>query len=63
MALTSLIVYELLHAESDRGHVLPRPEQVVEKHSVKKPGFAVYGRNVSVHCSGFKTGNSYFLSL
>ncbi|XP_023717946.1 probable tubulin polyglutamylase ttll-15 isoform X2 [Cryptotermes secundus] len=46
VALTSLSVYELRHAESDRGYVLPHPEQVVEKDSVKKPGFAVYGRNV-----------------
>lgn len=55
VALTSLSVYELRHAESDMGHVLPHPEQVVEKHSVKKPGFAVYGRNVSVYCFRFKT--------
>lgn len=63
VALISLSVYELCHAESDRGHVLPHPEQVVEKDSVKKPGFAVYGRNVSVYYFRFKTGNSYLFLM
>jgi hypothetical protein len=46
--LISLNVYEL-HTESEIGHILPRPEEAVEKCSVKKPGFTVYGRNVSVY--------------
>ncbi|GFG31355.1 hypothetical protein Cfor_12923 [Coptotermes formosanus] len=46
MALTALNVYELHNTQSDTGHVLPHPGQVTEKNSVKKPGFAVYGRNV-----------------
>lgn len=48
MALTALNVYELNDTQSDSGQVLPHPGQVTEKISVKKPGFAVYGRNVSV---------------
>jgi hypothetical protein len=49
VALTSLIVYELHHTETDTGNILPHPDQAVEKCSVKKPGFAVYGRNVSLY--------------
>lgn len=49
VALTALNVYLLLHTEADVGHILQQPGQVVEKHSAKKPGFAVYGRNVSVY--------------
>ncbi|XP_021934388.1 tubulin polyglutamylase TTLL6 isoform X2 [Zootermopsis nevadensis] len=42
VAVTALNVYLLRHTEADSGHILPHPE----KNSVKKPGFAVYGRNV-----------------
>ena len=49
VALTALNVYELHNTQSDAGHVLPHPGQVTEKNSVKKPSFAVYGRNVSVY--------------
>jgi len=49
MTLTVLNVYELNDTQSDSGHVLPHPGQVTEKNAVKKPGFAVYGRNVSVY--------------
>jgi len=49
MTLTVLNVYELSDTQSDSGHVLPHPVQVTEKKAVKKPGFAVYGRNVSVY--------------
>jgi hypothetical protein len=61
LALTSLSVYELLHTESETGHILPHPEQTVEKCSVKKPGFTVYGRNVSVYWLKFKIVDSYLL--
>jgi hypothetical protein len=47
--LTALNVYELNDTQLDSGQVLPHPSQVTEKNSVKKPGFAVYGRNVSVY--------------
>lgn len=49
MTLTALNVYELSYTQSDSGHILPHPGQVTDKNSVKKPGFAVYGRNVSVY--------------
>jgi hypothetical protein len=53
MTLTALNVYELNDTQPDTGHILPHPGQVTEKNSVKKPGFAVYGRNVSVYCFRF----------
>jgi hypothetical protein len=53
VAQTALNIYLLLHAEADVGQILPYPGHVVEKHSVKKPGFAVYGRNVSVSPIGY----------
>jgi hypothetical protein len=49
VALTALNVCLLLHTEAGAGHILPHPGQAGE-HSIKKPGFAVYGRNVSVFC-------------
>lgn len=53
VALTALNIYLLLRAEVDVGQILPYPGPVVEKHSVKKPGFTVYGRNVSMSPIGY----------
>jgi hypothetical protein len=59
MTLTALNVYELNDTQSDIGRVFPHPGQVTEKISVKKPGFAVYGRNVSVYFFRFFNSSSY----